>query len=138
MKFNLKYILIALVVIIIVLSIMAFSPMQDDTVKKNEVDNLFAIWANISGPGDQQTLAKNEQAIKKDLYDKLDINEITSLKNYSASIQNFLSVKTKPFDPLFLNSLSYLTQNFNTAKATIGKTNAKNIFESFGLGAILK
>ena len=138
MKFNLKTILIIVVAIIVLVVIFSFTSVdpkvaEQEKIKKTEIDNVFNIWMNIAGSGDQLTLTQNEAAVKKDLYDKLNAQEIVSLKSYSTSLQNLLSVKNKPFDPLFLSSLAYLTTNFNTTKAIVDKTNAKNIFANFGL-----
>jgi hypothetical protein len=136
---NLKYILIVVFVIIILIVIFSFtSPTEtkEETIKKNEINNMFAIWMNVAGAGDKQTLAQNEIPIKKDLYEKLNAQEILSLKGYSMALQNLMSVKSRPFDPLFLSSLAYLTTNFKTAKETIGKTSAKNVFANFGFGGV--
>jgi hypothetical protein len=141
MNKKLKYILIATFIIIVIVVVFNYfssssTSSKEDELKKIEIDNTFAIWQNIAPSGDKQTLTQNEVSIKKDLYDKLTSPEITSLKQYSTSIQNLLSVKNKPFDPLFLSSLAYLTSNFNSTKEIISKTNARNILPSFILGPI--
>lgn len=138
MKNKLKYFLIAIVIIVIIITLMSFTTAKEDAAKKKDIDNIFAIWLSLSGPGDKQTLIQNEVSIKKDLYDKLNSQEIFSLKGYSMALQNLMSVKNTPFDPLFLNSLSYLTINFTAVKQIIGKTNASNIFTNFGFGAVPK
>jgi len=135
----LKPIIIVIVVLIIIVSVMAFtSESQEDITKKKDIDDLFVIWTNVAGSGDQQTLAQNEVAIKKDLFAKLNSQEVISLKSYSAALQNLLSVKTHPFNPLFISSVAYLTQNFNTAKTIINKTSASALFEKIGLGSVPK
>lgn len=135
---NLKYILIIVVVIIIMIVIMSFTPgeSKEDTAKKNEINNVFAIWMNVAGTGDKQTLTRNELPIKKDLFNKLNAQEVLSLKNYSMALQNLLSVKGNVFDPLFINSLSYLTNNFGTTKTIIGKTSASGIFSKIGFSGV--
>ena len=133
---KLKYILIITFVIIVIFSVMSFTSEKQDVTKKNEVNNLFSVWMRIAGTGDQSTLKQNEASIKKDLYDKLNSQEILSLKNYSMAVQNMMSVKETPFNPLFINSLAYLTQNFKAAKEIISKTNASSIFSNFGFGAV--
>lgn len=109
---------------------------QEDSLKNSEINDMFNIWLDIAGPGDKQTLKQNEVSIKKDLFDKLTQNELTSLKQYSSAIKDILSVKNKPFDPLFLTSLSYLTSNFNSAKQIIAKTSASNLLPNFILGPV--
>lgn len=141
MNKKLKYILIATFIIIVIVVVFNYfssssSSNQEDALKKSEIDNTFAIWQNIAPSGDKKTLSQNEVSIKKDLYDKLTTPEVTSLKQYSTSLQDLLSVKNKPFDPLFLNSLAYLTSNFNSIKQIIGKTSAGNLLPSFILGPI--
>ena len=141
MNKKLKYILIATFIIIVIVVIFNYfssssASNQEDALKKSEIDNTFAIWQNIAPSGDKKTLVQNEVSIKKDLYDKLTTPEITSLKQYSTSLQDLLSVKNKPFDPLFLSSLTYLTSNFNSIKQIISKTSASNLLPSFILGPI--
>lgn len=138
MKLNFKTILIIAVAIIVLILIFSFSSpkeSKEDVAKKNEINNLFAIWMNVSGPGDKVTLTQNEASIKKDLFDKLNIQEIASLKTYSLALNDMLKSKSEPWSATFLNSLAYLTTNFSTAKGIVGKTNASNIFSGFGLGS---
>lgn len=129
---NLKYILIIIVVIVVLVMIFSFTSIEskEDATKKNEINNLFAIWMNVAGTGDQRTLTQNELAIKKDLFEKLNSQEIISLKSYSLALQDVLKNKNNPV--VFLNALAYLTQNFKTAKEIVGKTNASNLFANFG------
>lgn len=141
MNKKLKYILIIAIIIIVIVVVFNYfssssASSQEDALKKSEIDDTFAIWQNIAPSGDKKTLVQNEISIKKDLYDKLNSTEITSLKQYSISLQNLLSVKNKPFDPLFLSSLAYLTSNFDAIKQVIAKTSASNILPSFILGPI--
>jgi hypothetical protein len=137
---NLKYIIIIIIVIIVLVAIFAFSKKQPENtkqdVKKKEIDNLFAIWMNIAGPGDRLTLTQQEAVIKKDLFDKLNDQEVLSLKDYSMAIQNFLSVKSNPLNPLFISSVAYLTTNFGNAKQIIAKTVANSIFVNLGINAL--
>jgi hemolysin activation/secretion protein len=141
MNKNLKYILVIAVIIIIVVVLMSFTAATDskeNSVKKSEVDGLFATWMNIAGAGDKLTLSQNEASIKKDLFDKLNSQEITSLKNYSTALQDMLNSKGTPWSATFLNSLAYLTTNFNSTKQIVGKTNASNIFANFGFSGLPK
>ena len=136
---KLKYILIiafVIVVIVVIYSLTTSEPSEDalkNEVKKQEIDGTYSVWLNVAGSGDKQTLTQNEASIKQDLYDKLDLPEVTSLKQYSIAIQDFLSVKNKPLNPLFITSLSYLTTNFNAVKQIIGKTNAGSVLSNFML-----
>jgi len=138
MKFNLKTILIIVVVIIILVVIFSFtSPSKkEDEIKKKEIDNMFAIWMNIAGPGDRLTLTHQEALIKKDIYDKLTNEEVIALKNYSMSVHDLLSVKSTPLNPLFISSIAYLTTNFKAAKEIVSKTSASSIFANFGFGSV--
>lgn len=134
-----KYIIIIVVVIIILIAIFSFTTKKTETkqdVKKKDVDDLFAIWMNIAGPGDRLTLTQQEQVIKKDLFDKLEDQEVLFLKDYSLAIQNFLSVKSTPLNPLFISSVAYLTTNFGNAKKIIAKTGASSIFANLGMNSL--
>jgi hypothetical protein len=118
---------------------MSFTPSQDsveDQAKKNQINNMFNIWLDVAGSGDKATLIQNQVSIKQDLYDKLNIEEISSLTAYSIALRDMLNSKSIPLSATFLNSLAYLTSNFITAKEIVGKTNAANLFNSFGLSNI--
>ena len=139
MKLNLKTIIIIVVAIVILVVIFSFtSPKEskEDLAKKNEINNMFAVWMDVSGPGDKVTLTSNEAPIKKDLFEKLNIQEVTTLKTYSLALRDMLKSKSTPFSATFLNAIAYLTTNFRTAKDIVGKTNARNVFDGFGLGSV--
>ena len=97
---------------------------------------MFNIWLEIAGSGDKATLIQNQVSIKQDLYDKLNIEEISSLTAYSITLKDMFKSKGQPWSPEFLNSLAYLTGNFVSAKAIIAKTNAVNLFNNFGLSNV--
>jgi|ERR1700741_2697131 len=138
-KKNLTYILIGIVIIIVIVVLFSSSSTlvesQEDKQKKQDIDNTFAIWVNVAGKGDQQTLTENEASIKKDLFDKLNIQEVDAVKKYSIAIQDLMSVKDKPLNPLFITSIAYLTSNFNSIKEIVSKTNVSNIFGNFGIAS---
>jgi spermidine/putrescine-binding protein len=141
MNKNLKYILIFVVIVVIVVVLTSFTTItatdnKEASIKKNEIDGLFATWMNIAGSGDKLTLSQNEAVIKKDLFDKLNAQEISNLKNYSAAFQDMLNSKSTPWSVTFLNSLAYLTTNFTATKEIVGKTNASSVFANFGLPKI--
>jgi hypothetical protein len=139
MSKNLKYIIAIAVVILIVVLLMSFINPRDSaetTAKKDEINKMFAIWTDTVGSGDKITLLQNEVAIKKDLFDKLNVQEINSIKTYSVALRDMMKAKSQPFSAAFLNSLAYLTTNFSNAKQIISKTNASNVFDRFGFGKI--
>ena len=110
----------------------------ENAQKKTEVDNMFNIWLDVAGPGDKVTLLQNQDAIKKDLIEKLDVQELTALKSYSLALRDMVKTKSTPWSPVFLNSLAYLTANFRTAKEIVGKTSASSVFANFGMGSASK
>lgn len=136
MKLNIKTIII--IVAIIILLVVAYKFLLGDrssaldNQKKSEVDTMFAIWISVVGEGDKKTMIQNELAIKKDLYDKLSMEEILALKTYSVNIKTMLDNKTKPLSAEFLGSTAYLAQNFNTAKGIVSKTGMSDIFNRIG------
>jgi hypothetical protein len=139
MNKKLKYGLIIAFIIIVILVIYNYSSStktDEEALKQQEIDNTFNIWLDIAGSGDKQTLLQNATSIKQDLSTKLTTPEITSLKQYSTSIKDLLSVKDKPLNPLFLASLSYLTSNFQTAKQIISKTSVGNMLSGLVLGPV--
>jgi len=139
MNKTIKYIIGIAVIIVIIVVFMSFTPSQDnvlDQTKKNKVDGMFAIWLEVAGSGDRATLIQNQVSIKQDLYDKLNIEEISSLTAYSIALKDMLKSKGQPFSTEFLNSLAYITRNFVSAKAIVGKTNAVNLFNNFGLSNV--
>ena len=140
MKLNLKTIIIAVIIILIVM-IIAFnfkggSQSADDKQKMSEIDTMFAIWMTIAGEGDKKTMLQNEAAIKKDLYDKLTMEEILSLKTYSVNLKTMLDNKSRPLSAEFIGSLSYLTQNFKTNKDIVSKTGIRDIFSRMTGGIV--
>lgn len=130
---NIK-VIIAVVIIIIVLVIVfnLISGKSEEEItndqKKSSIDTMFAIWLTVAGEGDKKTMMQNEVAIKKDLYDRLTLDEVLSLKIYSTNLKMMLDNKTRPLSSEFIGSSAYLVQNFNTAKEIISKTGMKDIF----------
>ena len=134
-----------IVIIIIIIIVIAVNYYLSNNVsdkkgeallKSNKIDSTFNIWKNIAPAGDKQTLIQNETPIKKELFDKLTSDDLTSINQYSQSLQDFLSVKNKPFDPLFLKSLSYLSSNFNSAKQIMSKIDISHLLPTSILNQI--
>ena len=133
MKINFKtIIIIAVILIVIVFLFYTIRNSGADDEQKNQkkasINSLFAIWLSIVGEGDKRTMLSNEGALKNNLYDTLGLEEIKLVEDYSANLKTFIDNKKRPFSAEFIGSLAYLTQNFNSAKETISKTDFKDIF----------
>jgi hypothetical protein len=89
---------------------------------------MFNTWLNIAVESDKQYLKTNELPIKTDINTKLTLPETQLLNSYTNALNDFLSVKNTPLNPLFLTSSAYLISNFNKAKDIVGKTGIKDWF----------
>jgi hypothetical protein len=123
------FILIAIVITFLIMFLSKKSPEDIELEEKmNETDKMFNTWLNIAVESDKQYLKTNELPIKTDINTKLTLPETQLLNSYTNALNDFLSVKNTPLNPLFLTSSAYLISNFNKAKDIVGKTGIKDWF----------
>jgi len=123
------FILIAIVITFLIMFLSKKSPEDIELEEKmNETDKMFNTWLNIAVESDKQYLKTNELPIKTDINTKLTLPETQLLNSYTNALNDFLSVKNTPLNPLFLTPSAYLISNFNKAKDIVGKTGIKDWF----------
>ena len=131
-----KKTIIIIVIVAIVIAIVVFlynkrTTSQIDQAKTKKVDELYAIWKDVAGT-ESQMLTDNEVKTKKEIYDKLMVEEIDFLTEYST---NFRTMKREPniFTPTSILMVGYLAQNFQKAREIAAKTSMKDYFDKLGV-----
>lgn len=132
-----KTIIIVLVIVIVIGAFYMLFIKKSDTDLLNDeknaiINDTLNTWKSIAMEADKQYLTNNEITIKKDLQSKLNLDELKSLNSYSGELKNALNLKSTPLNVSFLNSVAYLTTNFNNIKQIVNKTSIKNVFNNFG------
>ena len=135
MKRNIIYVaVIILLLVVIVLFVVnitgTFKQDEVDQKKQQKIDHLFSTLIQVAGPGDRTSLMSREQAIKNEMAEKLDDEEIVFLDEYA---QNILVLKNErsPVSPVSIAMIGYLGQNYPQVKEIAGKTSLKDFMDKF-------